>query len=99
MIVYRLQINTDENAGEGEDHTEWFSSLAAARKRRAVLIRRNGRKSPSCIYDTDHAIHRVTVPGASKTTILEALNRSARFWEAVLVVPPHVYPGEENGHN
>lgn len=38
IALYRLGICPDESEGEGEDHDEWFGSLAEAKKRRAELI-------------------------------------------------------------
>lgn len=41
MTFYRLHIAPDEAEGEGEDHDQWFTSLRAARRRRAELIADN----------------------------------------------------------
>lgn len=37
-IVYQLNRQPDEHAGEGEYWSEWFTSLREARKRRANIV-------------------------------------------------------------
>lgn len=88
--LYHLDIAAAETDGEGEDHSEWFRSLQAAKHRRAELVR----MSPSLRghrYGCDFAIHRIVTRDLSPVQLLlAALNHSDWFESREEVVPDYV---------
>lgn len=75
MIFYQLDIATPEDAGEGEDYSEWFASLAEAKRRRAKLIR-DDPALEGCRYPDDFAIDRIVLADLPpKELLLAVLNR------------------------
>ena len=97
MHVYRLHIKPLESDSEGEDHDEWFTSLRAAKKRRAELIRNNPTLNDhptGCDFDIDC----YEVKKLPRTAlILALLNRRDSAWSTrrVEVVRPYK-PREED---
>jgi len=72
--VYRIDIASD---GEGEDHSEWFSNLALAKKRRRALIASGAGGER---YGEDYEIRSYELPRLSPLKLaLWCLNRE---WEA-----------------
>lgn len=92
MKVYRLNIQPDEAAGEGEDHDEYFASLDAARRRRAELIRANP-EMEGHRTESDFAIERVTLADLPPAKlVLAVLNRKGYAEKTEMVVPEYVSP-------
>ena len=90
MKFYKLEIAPGEDAGEGEDYSEWFTSLAQAKRRRAELIAGNPRLEDHR-YGADFEIECHTLRGdlPLKELLLRMLNRS-RFSESSVVVPAYL---------
>lgn len=95
MRFYQLVVLPDVTDGEGEDHDEWFTSLAAAKTRRAELIQVGGcgKQGPELgIWEVDLA----ELP--TRKLILNLLNRSGYIKSVRRVVEDYVYkrgPDEE----
>lgn len=87
MKVYQLVLRPGEYDGEGEDHDEWFSSLALAKRRRAQL------KREGLLQHGDGAINRcVLVDEPKKRLALALLNQEACFRSVRRVVEPWLDP-------
>ena len=92
MNLYQLGIAPGEDDPEGEDYSEWFSSLAKAKKRRDELIAENpdleGHR-----YGADFAItlYAVRLP-LTKSLLLKVLNRRGWAQDVRDVVPAYVRP-------
>ena len=85
--LYCLGVAPADSDGEGEDHDEWFTSLAAALKRRQVLIKENP-DLKAHRYGEDFEITLVTtldLPAGK--LILEILNRGWWKEHSEIVVP------------
>lgn len=92
MIVYQLHIDEREDDGEGEDHDEWFSSLTAAKRRRAQLIRE--RPPEDYKYGSDFQIDRVSLTRtlSPKRLALAILNRRGFVANREAAVVPEYTP-------
>jgi hypothetical protein len=94
--LYQLGISPSESDGEGEDHDEWFTSLAAARKRRATLIDEDP-ELRGHRYGEDFEITKVTTLDLPVgKMILEILNRGWWKEHSEIVVP--VYHPKQDRH-
>jgi len=83
--VYRIDIAPSDSDGEGEDHSEWFSNLALAKKRRRALIASGAGGER---YGEDYEISAYELPKLPPLKL--ALWCLDRRWEAqcgVVVVP------------
>lgn len=89
MKVYQLHIAPSDADGEGEDHDEWFSSLKAARARRAELIAEDPQLEGHA-YGVDFKIevHEVR-PLPRRELVLALLNRRGCFFGGETVVPDY----------
>ena len=88
-IFYRLEIAPSESDGEGEDHDEWFTSLEAARRRRAELIRADPHLEGHR-YGSDFCVSRVILRDLSpKALVLAVLNRAGHVESSEEVVPEY----------
>lgn len=76
MKLYRINITPNEHSGEGENHSEWFGSIAAYKKRRRELI-----KDPDYSYcGSNYSVDRVDIPDLpKKKLLLRALNNKGFF--------------------
>jgi len=107
MNFYRLNRIPTEDASEAEDWNEYFTSLAAARARRAELLQewakwghQNGHRTGE-----DFSIDKVTIKKQSvKAMILARLNHDL-FDSCEEVVPPvklleakFFHPGDNDDH-
>lgn len=89
MRVYQLCMRPEDSDGEGEDHSEWFSTLSAAKARREALLQERADKS----FDRDLEIRRYIVAKLpKKELVLSLLNRSRCFepGSMTVVVPPYI---------
>lgn len=85
--LYQLDIAPSEDAGEGEDWSEWYGSLAEAKRRRVQLIRADpdldGHR-----YGEDYEIRRVTLPDLPRRALALALLRR-EYRRGEVVVPAY----------
>ena len=92
-IVYRLNVSPGEHDNDSRDYDEWFTSLRAAKARRAQLIAVTDVKDYR--YGRDFEIERV---GVAKAPPMELILRLLRrmHWRAgcEVVVPAYVPPAE-----
>ena len=90
MILYRLCISPTENASDGENWDEWFSSLVAAGVRRAELI-----AADPCLNNSrlglDYGIEKVELTDhlSMKKLVLAILNRRGYIVSSEVVVAPY----------
>jgi len=85
MKLYKLEIAPPETEGEGEDWSEWFTSLQAARKRRAELIEQDPKLSDHR-YGHDYEISRVTFASLPlRELLLAVMNRKGISKSEVVV--------------
>ena len=98
MIVYELHISPDEYESDDKDCDEWFSSLRAAKKRRAELIKEYPTKEGQR-FDSDFSIDRVVISSLPhRDLVLALLNGSGFIRSKETVVEPYVFlpkPEEE----
>ena len=92
MRIYRLGIEPGEANSEGEDHDEYFSSLDAAGRRRAELIREDpdldGHR-----YGEDFEIERIDLADlAPRAMLLAILNRKGYIAAREVVVAAYISP-------
>ena len=90
MKLYRLHIAPGEDAGEGEDHDEWFRSLRAAKRRRAELIGDNPLMEGHR-YGVDYEIDCYEWLGRAGplALLLDTLKRRFTLAQITRVVPPY----------
>lgn len=91
MIVYRLGRLPSEDAPEGEDWDEYFSSLAAAKVRRRELIR----EDPDLVghpTKRDFEIEATELANLPKKKLALALLNREHYVAGRTVVVPHYRP-------
>ncbi len=91
MNFYRLNVAPDEYDSDDKDCNEWFSSLDAAKKRRADFIAthptRDGQRD-----DSDFSIDHVTLTTLGpKALLLAVLNRAGFISAEVTVVEAYTF--------
>jgi hypothetical protein len=92
FTVYQLECCRGEYDADGEDFDEWFRSLAAARKRRAALIRENPGLKELKLSET-YGINRVVLAHLpARELALAILNRRKFIRESTTLVEPYCPP-------
>ena len=93
VVLYRIHGRPGEYDGDGENHDEWFSSLKAAKLRRAEL--EHDAKAVLSVdpnafkFAEDFEVERVYFRGLPPQALLLAvLNRRGYELKRELVVPP-----------
>lgn len=77
-VLYCLNVYPGEGEPEGEVHDEWFTSLEAAKRRRAYHIAQDPTLGDHP-FDMDYAIYRVTLAALPRKRLaLAILNRQWR---------------------
>ena len=83
MKLYRINITPNQHSGEGENHNEWFGSLAAAKTRRRELIKDPDYTFCGCNYSLD----RVEIPHLPKKKLLLRALNSKGFFPSDEIIP------------
>jgi hypothetical protein len=104
MKLYQLHVEPEDSAPEGESADEWFTSLTAAKRRRAALIREKRQLHAEHkaeyledfefweggeLHGTDYQIDRVILDAPSRALVLRLLNGRGFVRSSECVVPAH----------